>query len=68
MPLTAAVLLEIDPEIAVFYRLHAGQWTANLQQTGLQTARALARSLRRRRRDSAAPPLAWRLHGDRGSH
>lgn len=44
--------LLIEREVAVFYRLHPGQHTADLEATGRQTARALARSLARRRERS----------------
>lgn len=53
--------LDVDPGIAVFYRQHPRQWTANLTQTGLQTARALQRSLHRRRSSGVARPLSWRI-------
>lgn len=50
--------LEIDPEVAVHYRLHPTQWTADARFAALQTVRALHRSLQRRRRDGTAkPPL-----------
>ncbi len=51
---------QIDPEVAVWYRLHSGQWTADLELTAQATARALAHSLRRRRRAGATGSFAWR--------
>jgi GT2 family glycosyltransferase len=53
--------LEVDPDIAVFYRRHPSQWTADLTQTALQTARALRRSLHRRRTSGGDLPLSWRI-------
>jgi glycosyltransferase involved in cell wall biosynthesis len=50
----------IDPEVAVWYRLHSGQWTADLELTAQATARALAHSLRRRRTAGATGSFAWR--------
>jgi glycosyltransferase involved in cell wall biosynthesis len=49
--------LEIDPEVAVYYRLHATQWTTDVRFAGLQTVRALHRSLQRRRRNGVVGPL-----------
>ncbi len=47
--------IEREAEVAVHYRLHAAQHTADLRFTGAQTARAIARSLRRRRARGGAP-------------
>lgn len=58
--------LKVDSEIAVFYRLHPGQLTADLQRTGLQTVRALAKSLARRRRDAHGSLIEWRLNDGQG--
>lgn len=44
--------VEVDREVGVWYRLHPGQWTADLEFTGQGTVRALANSLRRRREAS----------------
>jgi glycosyltransferase involved in cell wall biosynthesis len=55
--------LEIDNQVAVWYRVHPGQWTRDLEHTGQGTARALARSLRRRRATGAASALPWRIAG-----
>lgn len=52
--------LEIEHEVAVWYRLHPGQWTADLELSGQGTARALAQSLRRRRLAGAPGPIEWR--------
>ena len=52
--------IEIDPEVAVWYRLGSEQWTADRELTGQGTARALAHSLRRRRAAGQPGPLAWR--------
>lgn len=41
--------LIVDREVSAWYRLHPGQRTADRELTGAGTARALARSLRRRR-------------------
>jgi glycosyltransferase involved in cell wall biosynthesis len=51
---------QIDQEVAVWYRLHPGQWTADLELTAQATARALAHSLRRRRSAGATGGIAWR--------
>jgi glycosyltransferase involved in cell wall biosynthesis len=51
---------EIDHEVAVWYRLHPGQWTADLKLTGKATARALAHSLRRRREAGTSGEIEWR--------
>jgi glycosyltransferase involved in cell wall biosynthesis len=56
--------LTIDPDVAVFYRQHPGQWTKDLAKTGLQTARALRKSLDRRRQGNAIAPFNWRLQDD----
>jgi glycosyltransferase involved in cell wall biosynthesis len=53
--------LEIDREVAVWYRLHPGQWTADLELSGQGTARALAGSLRRRRMAGTPGRLEWRV-------
>jgi glycosyltransferase involved in cell wall biosynthesis len=52
--------LQIDPEVAVWYRLHPGQWTADLELSAQATARALAHSLRRRRSAGATASIVWR--------
>jgi glycosyltransferase involved in cell wall biosynthesis len=52
--------LEIEHEVAVWYRLHPGQWTADLELSGQGTARALAHSLRRRRLAGIPGPIEWR--------
>ncbi len=49
---------QVDHEEAVWYRLHPGQWTADLELTGQATARALAHSLKRRRSAAATGPSA----------
>jgi glycosyltransferase involved in cell wall biosynthesis len=49
--------LAIDPEVAVYYRLHEGQWTADTGFSASQTVLALHRSLKRRRRDGETMPL-----------
>lgn len=49
--------LTIEPEVAVFYRLHPGQWTADTRFASRETVRALHRSLQRRRASGAAGPL-----------
>jgi glycosyltransferase involved in cell wall biosynthesis len=51
---------QIDHEVAVWYRLHPGQRTADLELTGQATARALAHSLQRRRSAGATGRVAWR--------
>lgn len=51
---------QIDPEVAVWYRLHPGQRTADLELTGQATARALAHSLRRRRTAGKTGSIVWR--------
>lgn len=53
--------LTVDPEVAVYYRLHPGQWTADLAETGRHTAQALLKSVRRRRAAGAAGLVEWRL-------
>ncbi len=53
--------LEIERDVALWYRQHPGQHTADLEFTGRGTARALARSLQRRRRATgSAEGLTWR--------
>lgn len=49
--------IEIDREIAVYYRLHPDQWTADTHFSASQTVQALHRSLQRRRASSAMAPL-----------
>jgi glycosyltransferase involved in cell wall biosynthesis len=51
---------QIDPEVAVWYRLHPGQWTADGELTAQATTRALARSLRRRREAGETGRIVWR--------
>ncbi len=53
--------LEIEHEVAVRYRLHPGQWTADVELSGQGTARALAHSLRRRRLAGTPGPIEWRV-------
>ena len=52
--------LEIEREVAVWYRLHPGQRTADLGLSGQGTARALAHSLRRRRLAGTPGRIEWR--------
>jgi glycosyltransferase involved in cell wall biosynthesis len=54
---------QIDHEVAVWYRLHPGQWTADLELTAQATARALAHSLRRRRKAGVTGGITWRDSG-----
>lgn len=60
----AGFRLHVDNEIAVYYRLHAEQWTGDLAQTSAQTVRALGKSLARRRQEAGADRLEWRLNDD----
>ncbi|HEX3954526.1 MAG TPA: glycosyltransferase family A protein, partial [Stellaceae bacterium] len=60
----AGFRLHVDNEIAVYYRLHAGQWTADLEKASLQTVRALGKSLARRRQKADGTRLAWRSNDD----
>jgi len=55
--------LEIEHEVAVWYRLHPGQRTADLELSGQGTAQALAHSLRRRRLAGLPGPMEWRVPG-----
>jgi glycosyltransferase involved in cell wall biosynthesis len=50
----------IDPEVAVWYRLHPDQRTGDLELSGQATARALAHSLRRRRAAGTPGRIDWR--------
>jgi glycosyltransferase involved in cell wall biosynthesis len=52
--------LQIEREVAVWYRLHPGQRTADLALSGEGTARALAHSLRRRRLAGTPGAIEWR--------